>query len=410
MTTPFIIHKKPCERGRIFRCLKCPSHDRYENEKAKFEKHFYRKHVGINQVPYYCDICKYVTTTQSDLEKHIIGNTFPTHRSIVDNKRMNGEIVEENIYLLMNLQYYHIIPDVDYVRLGKQASEQIFMSRSRIPELRESIQKENTLPATSPAVMFLQPTDSNNNNYLGSELVNTTNNSVLRNVMLNKKIPEIERSEVTETVDVLKGILDKENLQRQVDEFTRAEQTGTVQIVTTVERGVPIVNLKEPLVAEKLGNNVVSNANDFMSSGNAVNVVKNDPVPVVVNRAEQVADQDRDAGTDIKESEVMASLKVIGSDMKLVGSYLEVLNKELVNSHKTMINATQELTSAINRAFESLTEAIKGSTSSDGYRENRYRFNNRRQQYPYQQTKTHTRSPRHSRSGSPERRFKFMKF
>ena len=166
-------------------------------------------------------------------------------------------------------------------------------------------------------------------------------------------------------------------------------------------------------MAEKLSNNVVSNANDFMSSGNAVNVVKNDPVPVVVNRAEQVADQDRDAGTDIKESEVMASLKVIGSDMKLVGSYLEVLNKELVNSHKTMINATQELTGAINRqtrAFESLTEAIKGSTSSDRYRENRYRFNNRRQQCPYQQTKTHTRSPRHSRSGSPERRFKFMKF
>ena len=45
---------------------------------------------------------------------------------------------------------------------------------------------------------------------LTSEIISNTNNSVLREALLNKRVDNVVRSEVSETVDALKGILDTE--------------------------------------------------------------------------------------------------------------------------------------------------------------------------------------------------------
>jgi len=43
-------------RGRIYRCGKCP-HNPYQGERGKVFLHFYRKHVAMDQVPFFCCIC-----------------------------------------------------------------------------------------------------------------------------------------------------------------------------------------------------------------------------------------------------------------------------------------------------------------------------------------------------------------
>ena len=105
MTTPLSIFARPATynpRGKVYKCLE---HDVYEREEAQLETHFYKKHVSLYQVLYYCNICKFVSRRQTDLAKHIVGNSFPTHKATVDNMRAQGQEVNEAKCLLMNLQH-----------------------------------------------------------------------------------------------------------------------------------------------------------------------------------------------------------------------------------------------------------------------------------------------------------------
>ena len=96
-------------------------------------------------MPFYCNICKFVTTRQGDLEKHIIGNSFSTHKATVDNMRAIGQEVNENESLFMNVQPYNLVPVVDYLRLSHEESDRIFSSRSRKSSVRQSVvNKENS--------------------------------------------------------------------------------------------------------------------------------------------------------------------------------------------------------------------------------------------------------------------------
>ena len=99
MTTTVSLFSKPeakhSQRSRVHRRLRYPSHDVYEGEKAQLESDFYKKHVSLDQVPFYCNICKFVSTRHTELEKHIVGDSFPTHKATVENMKALGQEVNE---------------------------------------------------------------------------------------------------------------------------------------------------------------------------------------------------------------------------------------------------------------------------------------------------------------------------
>ena len=206
--------------------------------------------------------------------------------------------------------------------------------------------------------------------------------------MLTKKVENIERSEVSGTVDVLKGILGDDDFDGMVKEFPETVEVNDVNM------------------------NVVNSG------------VK-----------EGVQDESKDTNVHEKNSDILSGMKVVSSDMKIVGSFLEVMNREIETSQQSLLKATKDLTAAVDRqtrAFDNLAE-ILSRNQPQGQRNfntrhnrqplynrqdfNRQDFNRQdfnRQDFnrscTIQTRRSRSRSPRRSRSASPERRIKFMKY
>ena len=118
--------------------------------------------------------------------------------------------------------------------------------------------------------------------------------------------------------------------------------------------------------------------------------------------------------TDNTENSVLMSrMNRISSDMKLVGSFLEAINKDIAIAQQASLKATQELTRAVerqSRALKSLAGVLSRNLSGRNYDYNNS-YNRRPQfQRTFQPKRSPSSSPRISRSASPERRIKFMKF
>jgi hypothetical protein len=70
-----------------FKCNDCP----YETENAKnFKIHILLKHSTEEkrkeELPYYCDICKFGTTIKSQYDKHILSNKHKKYTNIINEK------------------------------------------------------------------------------------------------------------------------------------------------------------------------------------------------------------------------------------------------------------------------------------------------------------------------------------
>lgn len=232
-----------------------------------------------------------------------------------------------------------------------------------------------------------------------NEAIKNTNNTVLREVLLNKRVDNVLRSEVSGTEDVLNGLLDRDNLEKQVDEFNKTEEANTGKVNKVNAINVPVNNsvvsnvqvMKNVEVANQAGAIV-----ETVEDRNKVHVMK-----VVKN------------GQETENSVLMSRMNTISSDMKLVGSFLEAINKDMAIAQQASLKATQELTRAVerqSRALESLAEVLSRNLSGRNYDYNN-RYNRRPQfQRTFQPKRSPSRSPRRSRSASPERRIKFMKF
>ena len=249
-----------------------------------------------------------------------------------------GQEVNEYDSLLMNVQHYSLVPDVDYIRLSQEESDRIFMSRSRkqvVKANKENVGvtqvKLNTVPVACNQVLspskdvFLINTEQsvypnlilsagNVQVPVASEVISQVNNSVLRDVMLTKKVENIERSQVSGTVGVLKGILGDDDFDGQVKEFPETVAVNDVN-VNVVNSGVK----------------------------------------------EGVQEEGKDTKVHEKNSDILSGMKVISSDMKIVGSFLEVMNREIETSQQSLLKATKDLTAAIDRqtrAFDNLAETF----------------------------------------------------
>ncbi|MEW8546653.1 MAG: hypothetical protein AB2693_24315 [Candidatus Thiodiazotropha sp.] len=333
-----------------------------------------------------------------------------------------------------------MVPDIDYLRLSQEESDRIFSSRSR---KQTALNKENivsnqvqqvpfqTIPiqiGTGPSdskqistdvFLFNQTPQQSVSNYqvnqnvqpsypqnqtvpttcsgfqtlMTTDVINNTNNTVLREVLLNKRVDNVIRSEVSGTVDVLKGLLDRDNLEKQVDEFNKTEEANIGNVNTV---NVPVNSSK-----------VVKNVEVAKQSGAVVGNAENKSKPQDMREVKNVQESE-----NIENSVLMSRINTISSDMKLVGSFLEAMNKEIASSQQCILKATSEFTRAVEkqtRAFESLAEVLSRNPAGRNSDYNRY---NRRPQFQrtFQPRRSPSRSPRRSRSASPERRIKFMKF
>ncbi|KAL4225260.1 hypothetical protein ACF0H5_015948 [Mactra antiquata] len=132
-------------RGRVYRCTKCDVNP-YQRERSKVLLHFYRKHVAIDQVPFFCTICKFITTSQLDLEKHVNQKSYPAHRAVVNSMLLNNEHVNEEDSLCQNLKHY-IPTENDIIRLDKDESDEIFNKRKRNQDvIQEAMLEADIMP------------------------------------------------------------------------------------------------------------------------------------------------------------------------------------------------------------------------------------------------------------------------
>lgn len=59
-TTPITANS----RGRVYQYMRC-RYNPYQGESSKVVQHFYRQHVAIDDFPYYCTICKFLTKNRT---------------------------------------------------------------------------------------------------------------------------------------------------------------------------------------------------------------------------------------------------------------------------------------------------------------------------------------------------------
>jgi len=139
------------QRGRVYQCQKC-TNNIYKGEKSKVLLHFYRKHVAIDSVPFYCNICKFVTTSEKELLNHVLPNHYPSHLATVNATITNGEIVNESASLIKNTNI-HIPSDLEIVRLSNEESSVVFAQRKKTkssPDIIKCAMMENEISCNSP--------------------------------------------------------------------------------------------------------------------------------------------------------------------------------------------------------------------------------------------------------------------
>lgn len=127
--TPQVDERYVNNRGRVYRCRRCDSNP-HEGERTRVIQQLYRKHIALDRVPFYCSICKFVSTSQAELERHTQSSVYAPHKATVDAMIKNGETVNERDSLLQNMQHY-IPTDKDLLCLSKEESDSIYMSKQK---------------------------------------------------------------------------------------------------------------------------------------------------------------------------------------------------------------------------------------------------------------------------------------
>ncbi|KAL3882971.1 hypothetical protein ACJMK2_029272 [Sinanodonta woodiana] len=110
------IKKYTHTKGRAYQCLRCKGFGKGgDGEKGRIVAHFYKHHVSLDKVTYYCNLCNFRCNQQRDLERHV--QYYPDHIVAVQNLLERGQ------------SPYHWT-DKDIVILAKEESELVWRQRS----------------------------------------------------------------------------------------------------------------------------------------------------------------------------------------------------------------------------------------------------------------------------------------
>ncbi|KAL3883061.1 hypothetical protein ACJMK2_029354 [Sinanodonta woodiana] len=84
-----------------------------DGEKGRIVAHFYKHHVSLDKVTYYCNLCNFRCNQQRDLERHV--QYYPDHIVAVQNLLERGQSVDQAFR---------------YCYLAKEESELVWRQRS----------------------------------------------------------------------------------------------------------------------------------------------------------------------------------------------------------------------------------------------------------------------------------------
>jgi hypothetical protein len=124
------------KRGRAYRCLGCIDGRAYEGEKRHVISHFFKYHVPLDFVPYYCSLCHFQTEDEMKLREHI--KSYGKHKEAVKELVQKGEKVNDTEYLHKNQHPVSPLEGVNFERLGKEESAKVWGERVKKSEKSES--------------------------------------------------------------------------------------------------------------------------------------------------------------------------------------------------------------------------------------------------------------------------------
>ncbi|CAG2210539.1 unnamed protein product [Mytilus edulis] len=103
-------------------CLRCPEEHQYQGPRFRVIIHILLKHVEITQVPYYCLLCGYKTTKESQLKAH---PAFHQQHIKQREEAMAARTFEgDNFYFRKSEQPYQPKPEEDYKLMSTKGTQQ----------------------------------------------------------------------------------------------------------------------------------------------------------------------------------------------------------------------------------------------------------------------------------------------
>jgi hypothetical protein len=122
---PADLKLKLAKRGYAYECIKCE--EKFRGEKRRVRAHVYKYHLALDEVPFYCSLCHYMTDCERDIVRHVKG--YKRHQAMVDDLRAEGKEIAAS--------YTHCNPKPkaigeDYIRqLSAEESQLVWLSRLR---------------------------------------------------------------------------------------------------------------------------------------------------------------------------------------------------------------------------------------------------------------------------------------
>lgn len=81
---------KAGKRGRKYQCVRCMNKgEEYFNTKSRMEGHIIKPHLGLDQIPFYCNLCMFKCRDYPTLKDHV--TKFPRHRAVVNEKKLEPD-------------------------------------------------------------------------------------------------------------------------------------------------------------------------------------------------------------------------------------------------------------------------------------------------------------------------------
>ena len=126
---------KIANRGYAYECVKCGV---YRGEKRYVEAHIFKYHLALDQVPFYCSLCHYMTKTEKDLQKHVKG--YKPHREALEARP--EETPEEEAKFLHKNETPVTLTEEHMRRLTLEDSRKVWLER---------VKSTGVYPASAPA-------------------------------------------------------------------------------------------------------------------------------------------------------------------------------------------------------------------------------------------------------------------
>lgn len=139
------------KRERAYKCLDYEEPMiKYTGERRQVSAHLYKYHIPLDQVPYYCSLCHFLTAEKEKLTAHVKG--YSKHVEAAKALEKSG-VPQEN-FLRANSNPVHLTEGVHFIRLSREESRQhwLKMNASRTHTGSTGARPQLIVPDPTPKI------------------------------------------------------------------------------------------------------------------------------------------------------------------------------------------------------------------------------------------------------------------